>query len=127
MKKTNKAILTRELEKKAIPAKCVSPSSACFIDGMGLIQKMRGENCSFAKLSGQVFGLVSKIGDESESIDVIIEVYKNASIKSNQLNGCRDGLMTVWCLPTSFLATKSSSIGVCYFALHKQSNWSSYW
>ena len=53
MRKTNKAVLARELEKETTPAECVSSPSVCIIDGMNVIQEMHCEN--FSKLSGEVF------------------------------------------------------------------------
>ena len=67
------------------PAESESPSSACIIDGMSLIQKMHDENCTFVELSGQVFAHVGKAGGENERIDVIFDVYKDVSIKSAEM------------------------------------------
>ena len=57
MKKTNKAALARELEKKVAPAENIPGSSACLLDGMCLLQRVHGENNTFGELSAQVFYL----------------------------------------------------------------------
>lgn len=101
MKKTNKAALARELEKKVAPADKVPPPSACIIDGMCLPQKLHGENTTFADLSSQAFDIAMRNGDDSGRLDVVFDVYKDSSIKTAErmLRGSEEGVMFSTIMP----------------------------
>ena len=66
MKKTNKATLGRKLEKKVSSAQRRGSPSVTVIDGMSLIQKVHGENSTFAELSAHVFALGLQTANESQ-------------------------------------------------------------
>ena len=51
MKKMNKSALARELEKQVLPAETIPEPSATIIDGMSLVQKMKGNDQTFAQLA----------------------------------------------------------------------------
>ena len=51
VKKTNKAALARELEKKVAPVDTVEQPSAPVFDAMAVLQKMHGEGCTFEDVS----------------------------------------------------------------------------
>ena len=55
LNKTNKSVLVRKLETNVPPANEIPRTSACIIDGMSLIQKMKGDNLTFEELSDQLF------------------------------------------------------------------------
>ena len=84
MKKSNKAALARELEKKVAPVENITSPSACIRDGMSLLHKVHGENCTFAELSGQLFANVIKTAGNSQRIDVVFDVYKDMSMQSTE-------------------------------------------
>ena len=48
---THKAALARELEKNVSPAEAIPTPSTCIIDGMGLVQRMNGNNKTIAQLA----------------------------------------------------------------------------
>ena len=54
MRKTNKAALARELEKQVLPAVTIHEPSATIIDGMSLVQKMKGNVQTFSQLAESV-------------------------------------------------------------------------
>ena len=58
LRKTNKAALARELEKNVSPAEAIPTPSTCIIDGMGLVQRMNGNNKTFAQLAESVLAMV---------------------------------------------------------------------
>ena len=80
-RKTNKAALARKLEAKASPADEMESPSACIIDGMSIVQKMKGDKLTFAELAEQMLDFVLRIGAGSERIDVVFDVYRQLSIK----------------------------------------------
>ena len=78
LRKTNKAVLARELEKLASPAEKIPEPSATIIDGMSIVQQVKGNN----KLVNLVLPLVLHEGAQSQCIDVIFDVYLEQSIKN---------------------------------------------
>ena len=60
--KTNKAALAREIEKNVSPAEAITTPSTCIIDGMGLVQRMNGNNNTFAQLVESVLSTVLYVG-----------------------------------------------------------------
>ena len=95
LKKTGKARLGKELEKKVPPADNTSSPSATIIDGMFLVQGLHGENHTFAELSENMFASVLNAGAGSQRIDVVFDAYRKLSIKSAERTrrGCNFGVM----------------------------------
>ena len=54
LKKTGKAKLSSHLEKQADFVDLPNGSSAAIIDAMGIVQKIRGENCTFGEVSENI-------------------------------------------------------------------------
>ena len=89
LRKTNKAALARELENNVSPAEAIPTPSTCIIDGMGLVQRMNGNNKTFAQLAESVLAMVLYVGGQSGSVDVVFDVYRQPSTKdSERLNRC---------------------------------------
>ena len=101
IKKTNKAALARALEKNVSPVDTIPQPSALVIDGMAILQKMHGENCTFEELSEQLLAQVKNMGYESERIDIVFDVYRNKSIKSleRKLRGSVEGIKYAKIMP----------------------------
>ncbi len=68
--------------------------SACIIDGMSVVQKMKGDNLTFEELADQMLTSVLGTGDESEHIDVVFDVYQQLSIKGVErtMRGAETGI-----------------------------------
>jgi hypothetical protein len=81
IKKNNKASLARKLETNAHPAENIPGPSACIIDGMGIMQKVKGDNLTFEELSDQLLASVLRLSGGSSRIDVVFDVYLELSIK----------------------------------------------
>jgi len=79
--RTNKAALARELEKNVSPAEVIPQPSATIIDGMSLVQKMKGNDQTFSQLAESVMLMVLHEGTQSQRSDVVFDVYKETSIK----------------------------------------------
>ena len=69
LRKTNKAALVRELEKNVYPAESIPIPSTCIIDGMGLVQRMNGNNKTFAQVAESVLSMVLYVGVQSGRVD----------------------------------------------------------
>ncbi|KAG0693191.1 hypothetical protein GWK47_027597 [Chionoecetes opilio] len=81
LRKTNKAALARELERNVYPAEVIPEPSATIIDGMSLVQKLKGNDNTFSQLAGTALSHVVHEGAKSRRIDVVFDVYKETSIK----------------------------------------------
>ena len=81
MKKTNKAALARKLESKVSAAENVQHPSACIIDGMSIVQKLKGENLTFDEVADMLLSAVLNTSASSNRDDVVFDVYKQISIK----------------------------------------------
>ena len=81
-RKTNRAALARELEKNVSPAEAIPTPSTCIIDWMGLVQRMNGNNKTFAQLAEYVLSMVLYV---SGSADVVFDVYRQPSIKDSEI------------------------------------------
>ena len=82
LKKTSKSTLVRQLEKNVSLAEAIRQLSTCIIDGMSLVQKVHGDNKTFAELSDDIFMSALCTGAESSRIDVVFDVYLDESIKN---------------------------------------------
>ena len=71
----------RELEKSVAPAEVIPEPSATIIDGMSLVQQMKGDDKTFAQLAESALAKVLHEGAKSQQIDVVFDVYKETSIK----------------------------------------------
>ena len=86
LRKMNKAALARELEKSVAPAEVIPKPSTTIIDGLSLVQKMKGNDKTIAQLAEST--LAKHEGGDSEWINVVFDVYKDMSIKhSERANG----------------------------------------
>ena len=84
LRKTNKAALARELEKNVSPAEAIPTTSTCINDGMGLVQRMNGNNKTFTQLAEFVLSMVLYVGGQSGRVDVVFDVYRQPSIKDSE-------------------------------------------
>ena len=82
LRKTNKAALTRELETNVLPAENIPTPSACIIDGMNLVHKLKGEGKTLAQLADSALNQTLSEGTDSTRINVVFDVYRNTSIKN---------------------------------------------
>ena len=85
--KTNTAALARRLENSVSPAEAIRTPSTCIIDGMGLAQRMNGNNKTIAQLAEPVMSMVLYVDGQCGRVDVVFDVYRQPSIiYSERLN-----------------------------------------
>ena len=82
LRKTNKAALAKELQKSVPFADVIPQPSACMIDAMALVQRLKGDHKTFSAVAKSLLCLVLHEGSNSKRIDVIFDVYKENSIKN---------------------------------------------
>ena len=75
LRETNKAALARELEKNVSPVEVIPQPSACIIDGMAMIQKLKGDGKTFAQQEVSLLSLALHEGTNSQRTDVVLDVY----------------------------------------------------
>lgn len=82
LRKTNKAALGTLLQRNVAPAEETPISSATVIDGMSLIQKLRGEQANFGEVAKSVFSMALREGQSSKRVDIVFDTYQDVSIKN---------------------------------------------
>ena len=87
LKKTNKSTLARHIESRVAPAESIPLPSACIIDGMSLVNKIRGDNRTFGDIAESIFMIAIQSGNASSRIDIVFDVYKDNSIKTAEREG----------------------------------------
>ncbi|KAG1662160.1 hypothetical protein GQR58_021078 [Nymphon striatum] len=80
MRTTYKSSLGHELQNNVVPAANIPQPCCCIIDGMALVQKMRGEG-TFSELASTLLGSILIEGRTCSRIDVVFDVYRAGSIK----------------------------------------------
>ena len=60
-----------------IPQPC-----ARIMDGMAMVQKIRGDQKTFAKVADSLMYIVLNEGTDSQHIDVVFDVYRDNSIEN---------------------------------------------
>ncbi|KAG1692625.1 hypothetical protein GQR58_007262 [Nymphon striatum] len=73
-------LLGHELQNNVVPAANIPQPCCCIIDGMALVQKMRGEGI-FSELASILLGSILMEGRTCSRIDVVFDVYRAGSIK----------------------------------------------
>lgn len=82
LRKNNKASLAKELKKNITPADEIPQPCARVIDGMAMVQKIGGDQKTFAEVADTLMSIVLNEGTNSERIDVVFDVYRENSIKN---------------------------------------------
>ena len=80
LRKTNKASLAKELQKNMTAADMIPQPCAQIIDGMAMVQKIRGDQKTFAEVADNLMYMVLNEGTDSQRIDVVFDVYRDNSI-----------------------------------------------
>ena len=84
MKKTNKATLARCLEKKVSAEEQVTQPSAAVIDGMSVVQKLKGDNHTFDEISNELLNIALQSNPCGTRVDVVFGSYRNISINKQK-------------------------------------------
>lgn len=82
LRKTNKASLAKELQENMTAADMVPQSCARIMDGMSMVQKIRGDQKTFAEVADNFIYMVLNEGTDSQRIDVVFDVNRDNSIKN---------------------------------------------
>ena len=94
LRKTNKAALAKALTNDGMVAENIPRLSATIIDGMSLVQRLKGDNQTFAEVADSCLTHALHEGENSQQIDVVFDVYRKQSIKNAERSnrGATEGL-----------------------------------
>ena len=81
LKKTAKS-LAKELQKDAPAVECLLPRSACIIDGIAMVQRLKGDQKTFKEITEMLLAMALREGGSSTRIDVVFDNYREISIKN---------------------------------------------
>ena len=82
LKKTAKSSLSKELQKDAPAVESLLPRSACFIDGMAMVQRLKEDQKTFKEITEMLLAMALREGGSSTRIDVVFDYYREISIKN---------------------------------------------
>ena len=81
LRKTNKAVLSNNLEKESTPSEEIPENSSCIIDAMSLVQKIKGKQKTFKEVAETLFRNAMSQKGSCNRIDIVFDVYKQKPIK----------------------------------------------
>ena len=81
-RKTNKAALVSCQQNNVAPADQLPDHSTTIIDGMSIIQKVKGDQVNFGEIAQFVLSMALKDGSSSDRIDIVFDTYQDTSIKN---------------------------------------------
>ena len=83
LKKTAKSSLAKELQKDAPAVESLLPRSACIIDGMAMVQRLKRDQKTFKEITEMLLAMALREGGSSSTrIDVVLDNYREISIKN---------------------------------------------
>ena len=82
LKKTAKSSLAKELQKDAPAVENLPPQSACIIDGMAMVQRLKGDQKTFREVADMLLAMALREGAGSARIDAVFDDYRKVSIKN---------------------------------------------
>jgi len=91
LRKTNKASLAKELQKNVQTADAIPQPSACVINGMALVQRLKDDQKSFAAIAETLLCMVLNEGATSDRVDVVFDDYRDESIKNAERENRGEG------------------------------------
>ena len=84
LRKTNKASLATLLQKNVMIAEQLPSNTATVIDGMNLVQRVKGDQATFGDVAITILSMALKEGNQSTRIDVVFDTYIHNSIKNSE-------------------------------------------
>ena len=86
LRKTDKAKLAHSLQKNVSNSAVdeIPDNYATIIDGMSLVQKIRGDQSTYGEVSTTILAMALNDGRKSNWIDVVFDVYVENSIKNSE-------------------------------------------
>ena len=83
-RKTKKAALANYLQKNIAQIEETPAHSAAVVDGMILVQRVKGDERTFIEVAMSVLSMALREGHRSQRIDVVFDTYQEMSIKNSE-------------------------------------------
>ena len=77
-----KSTLSRELQKNVPASEFISLSSACIVDGMAIVHKIKGEKKTFGEIASLILLKAVHEASNSTRVDIVFDVYNKNSIQN---------------------------------------------
>jgi len=84
LRKTNKASLATTLQKNVTVADQLPQNPASVVDGMNLVQRVKGDQATFGDIATTILSMALREGSKSTRIDVVFDTYRENSIKNSE-------------------------------------------
>ena len=84
LRKTNKASLAAALQRNVATLDQLPENCASVIDGMSLVQRVKGDQATFGDIANTVLSMALNEGGQSDRIDVVFDMYHEKSIKNSE-------------------------------------------
>ena len=84
LRRTNKASLATTLQSNVTAVEQLPENCASVVDGMGLVQRVKGDQAAFGDIATTVFSMALNEGGKSNRIDVVFDTYRENSIKNSE-------------------------------------------
>ena len=97
LRKTNKAVLSNNLEKESTPSEEIPENSSCIIDAMSLVQKIKGKQKTFKEVAETLFRKAMSEKVSCNRVDLVFDVYKEKSIKNAERRNRGDFVSFLFC------------------------------
>ena len=94
---TNKIALSNNLEKESTPSEEVPENSACIIDAMSLVQKIKGNHKIFKEVAESLLRKEMSEKGSCNRVDLVFDVYKQKSIKNAERRNRGDFVSFLFC------------------------------
>ena len=82
LRKTNKSALARKLQNNIPPAESILQPCATIVDGMSLVQKLKGDQKTFSEVTDTLLSMALTECPQSQRIDLVFDVFRPFSIKT---------------------------------------------
>ena len=97
LRKTNKAVLSNNLEKESTPSEEIPENSWCIIDAMSLVKKIKGKQKTFKEVAETLFRKAMSENVSCNRIDLVFDVYEEKSIKNAERRNRGDFVSFLFC------------------------------
>ena len=84
LRKTNKASLATMLQRNVTTLEQLPENCASVVDGMGLVQRVKGDQATFGDIAATVLFMALNEGGNRNRIDVVFDTYRDNSIKDSE-------------------------------------------
>ncbi len=84
LRKTNKASLATHLQKGMAVAEEHLENCASIVDGMNLVQRVKGDQATFGDIASSILLMALREGSQDRRIDIVFDTYQENSIKNSE-------------------------------------------